>query len=116
MVRGVEVPPDLDPRVVRFELPSDMTPAKEGPGDTEDNGDAAHGGADLALGDAPGYIASFARVKVVGPGRFGPAPMKVNAAHECRVAQRCCPVPDCVPARPRVKAATGAEYSSLSVA
>ena len=44
-VGGVLLPPVPDPRLVRFELPVDETPAGEGAGGAQDGGDAGHGGA-----------------------------------------------------------------------
>ena len=52
---GLQVPPGSDPRLVRFKQLSDETPAGEGAGGTQGDGDAGHGG-------AAGSTTAFARV------------------------------------------------------
>lgn len=45
VVRGVDVPPGHDPRLVRSELRRvDESPTEEGAGGTQDDSDAGHGG------------------------------------------------------------------------
>ena len=50
MAGGAEVPQGPDLRVVRSELPSNETPAREGARDMHGDGDAADGGTDMTLG------------------------------------------------------------------
>lgn len=55
------------------ELSSDEVPARERVRDTQGDGDEVRGGADVTLGDAPGYTTSFTRTQVVKPRGSGPA-------------------------------------------
>lgn len=49
------LPPGPDTRVGWFELPSNEAPAQEDGGEAQGPEEAVQGGADVALGNAPGY-------------------------------------------------------------